>query len=51
MIKHIQSPSITGQFIKHFQEYLGIFRDIDGYSVTLTGAQLRGEAEASPAIF
>ena len=31
MIMHIQIPGIVG--------YLGIFRDIDAYSATLTGAQ------------
>ena len=31
-------------FFKYFQGYLGIFRDTDAYSVTLTGTQLgRGE--------
>ena len=29
---------------KHFQEYLGIFRNIDTYSARLTGAQV-GEEE------
>ena len=32
---------------KHFQGYLGIFRDIDAYSVTLKGAQLGEESRGS----
>ena len=32
---------------KHFQGYLGIFRDNDVYSATLTGAQLGGREEPS----
>ena len=36
---------------KHFQGYLGIFKDIDAYSGTLTGAQLGGRGETSPALF
>ena len=36
---------------RHFQRYLGIFRDIDAYSVTPTGAQLGGRGEASLAVF
>ena len=40
MIMHIQSPwHSQDSLLKHFQEYLGIFRDIDAYSATLTGAQ------------
>ena len=37
---------------KHFQGYLGLFRDIDAYSATLTGhTQLERRGEASPALF
>ena len=36
---------------KHFKGYLGIFRDIDGYSATLSGTQLRGRGETSRALF
>ena len=36
---------------KHFQGYLGIFRAINAYSATLTGAQLGLREEASPALF
>ena len=36
---------------KHFQEYLNILRNIDGYSTTPTGAQLEGRDEASPALY
>ena len=36
---------------KHSQGYLGIFRDIDAYSATHTGAQLRGREETSTALF
>ena len=36
---------------KRFPGYLGIFRDIDAYSATLTGAQLKGRGEASPTLF
>ena len=32
---------------KHFQGYLGIFRDTDRYSATSTGAQLKGGGETS----
>ena len=35
MIRHIQSPGIE-QFFNYFQRYLGIFRDIDACSATLT---------------
>ena len=38
------------RLFKHFQRYLGIFTDIDAYSGTLTGAQLVGRGEASPAL-
>ena len=34
---------------KHFQGYLGIFRDIDAYLNILTGVQLGRREEASPA--
>ena len=36
---------------KHFQGYLGIFRDADSFLATITGAQLRGRGKASPALF
>ena len=36
---------------KHFQGYLGIFRDIDAYSATLPAAQLGGRGYVSPALF
>ena len=35
---------------KHFQGYLGIFRNISAYSATLTGAPLR-ESKISPVLF
>ena len=39
-------------FFKHFQGYLGIFRDTDAYSVTLTGMQLGGGSEGDlPCLF
>ena len=34
--------------LKHFQKYLVIFRDIDAYPATPTGAQLGGRREAIP---
>ena len=34
----------------HFQEYLGIIRDINAYSATFTGAQLRGREVTSTAL-
>ena len=47
--KHIQSPGIVRS--KHFQRYLGIFRDIETYLSKLTGVQLReGREQASPAV-
>ena len=46
MIMHIQSS-----LFKHFQGYIGIFRDIDADSAKLRGTQLGERAEASPAIF
>ena len=42
---HSQSSSL-----KHCQEYLGIFRDIDVYSAIYTGAQL-GREERHPLMF
>ena len=36
---------------KHFQGYLGISRDTDGYSVTITGVQLKGGGETSFSLF
>ena len=33
---------------KHFQGFLGIFRDIDAYSAKLTGVQLKGRAGGFP---
>ena len=52
MIMHIQSPEIIRRvFIQAFQWYLGIFRDTDTYSATLTGAQLGKRVDASPALF
>ena len=40
---NIQSPSIVKTvYSRIFQGHLGIFKDIDAYSVTLTRAQLRG---------
>ena len=50
MIGHIQNSGIVRTLFKHFQGYLGIFRDMDAYSATLTGAQLglrRGGGELS----
>ena len=51
MIMLIQSPGIVRSIFKHFQGYLGIFRVIDAYSATSTGAQLAVRSEASPALF
>ena len=52
MIMHIKEPWHSENYLfKHFQGYLGIFRNIDAYSVTLTGAQLGERGEASPALF
>ena len=54
-VKHVRSR-YSGSWLspnslfKHFQGYLGIFRDIDAISATLTGVQLGG-GEASPVIF
>ena len=36
---------------KAFQGYLGIFKDIDAYSATLTGVQLGWRGKTSPALF
>ena len=36
---------------KHFQGYLGISRDTDGYSATITSVQLKGRGETSFALF
>ena len=46
---HAYSESWHSQnsLFKHFQGYLGIFRDIDAYSVTLTGMQ-QGEDGRPP---
>ena len=35
----------------HFPEYLGIFRDTDAYSATLTVAQPEGERGGLPCVF
>ena len=43
MIRYIWNPDIVRILCKHFQRYLAIFRDIDAYSSTLTGMQLRRE--------
>ena len=62
MIRHIQTPGIVrtvySSILKDIKGYLGIFRDIDAYSATLTGAQLRGREKGqgggrggSPALF
>ena len=51
MTRHIQSPGIVRTLCKHFQGYLGIFRDIDAYSSTLTGMQLRGRCQVSQVKF
>ena len=42
---------IQKSIFKHFQKYLGIFRDFHAYSVTLTGAYLGEGEEASTALF
>ena len=34
------------RLFKYFQGYLGIFRDIDAYSATFTGAQLGGRGNS-----
>ena len=48
MIILIQNPSIVWiSLFKHFQGYLGMFKDSDSYSATLTFAQLRGRREAA----
>ena len=51
---HTYSEPLHSQdsLFKHFQKYLGIFRDIDVYSATLTGTQLvRRRRETNPALF
>ena len=48
MIRHTQSPGIVRTLCKYFQEYLGILRDINAYSSTLIGMQLRGTGEKGP---
>ena len=51
---HAYSESWYSQnscLFKHFQGYLGIFRDTDAYSAPLTGAQLGRRGEASPVLF
>ena len=53
---HVYSEPWHSQnsLLKHFQGYLGIFRDIDAYLTTPTGVQIgRGgeRGEASPALF
>ena len=45
MIRHTQSPGIVRTF------HSSIFRGIDAYSATLTGAKLKGKGEAFPALF
>ena len=47
MIMHIQSIVRTEAFSRE----LGIFRDINAYSTTLTGAQLGRRGETCPAPF
>ena len=42
MIRHIHSPGIFRTVYSSIFKDLGIFRDIDAYSVRLTGVQLRG---------
>ena len=41
--KMIKPWYIQNSLFKHFQGYSGMFKDIDAYSATLTGAQLVGE--------
>ena len=36
---------------KHFLGYLGIFGDIDAYSVTFIGVELKGRGNAYPGYF
>ena len=51
MIRHIQSPGIISILFKHFEEYLGILRNIDTYSAKHTGAQLGEREKTAPALF
>ena len=48
-LAHLQPEPWHSQnsLFKDFQGYLGIFRDIDAYLATLTGAQLGERGEAS----
>ena len=40
MIRHIQNSGIVRTLFKHFEGDLDIFRHMNAYSATLTGAQL-----------
>ena len=46
-----KSWHIQNNLFKHFQGYLGIFRDIDAYSATLTCGQLGRREQAYSALF
>ena len=46
-----EPSGIVNSSFKHLQGYLGIFRDIDAHSATLTGAQLGRRGEASRTLF
>ena len=51
MIMHIQSPdTVRTVYSSIFKDFLVIFRDIDAYSATVTGAQLLRRGEASTAL-
>ena len=41
---------IQSSLFKHFQGYVGIFRGIDAYSLTLKGGQLGGRGDLFPAV-
>ena len=45
--RHIQSSGKVKILCKYFQGHLGIFRDIDAYSSTLTDVQLGGGGRSS----
>ena len=46
MIMHIQSKHSQNSSFKHFQGCIGIFRNIDAYSATLTGVQPGGKGRS-----
>ena len=50
-LAYVEPWHSQNNLFKHFQRYLGIFRDIEAYSNTLRGAQPWGIGEASPILF